>query len=184
MVGDITSLAEKVSLYNAVLDNTARYRADWHKTTKPFIKEILVKILAQTNLKGDVKIQEKMENLESVLLDLGRTGSGISENVDDSGVKRTMVKTNGALIYQQLFNGKIMVMLMSPMIEGYGEPKAPKTLEILRPEELNEKNIINHVELLLKDIIAWEDFDDNEPIRPNNGFQPIGFNREDVEMAP
>jgi hypothetical protein len=184
MGGDITSLVSKVNTYNAVLGNTINYRNEWHSTTKPYIKDTLVKIIDQCKLKADVKVQDKMENLESVLLDLGRTSSGISENVDDSGVKRTMIKTNGALIYQQLFNGKIMVMAMSPMIEGYGEPKAPKTLEILRPEEIKESGIIRHIEVLLKDIIAWEDFDDDEPNRAPNGFQPIGFNRSDVEQAP
>jgi predicted ATP-dependent Lon-type protease len=184
MRADIGSLVSKVNAYSTVLDNTIKYRSEWHANIKPFIKEVLVKIMDQTKLKGEVKIQDKMENLESILLDLGRTSSGISENLEDSGVKRTMIKTNGALIYQQLFNGKIMVMIISPMIEGYGEAKSPKTVEILRPEELTEALIINHVEMLLKDIIAWEDFDDDEPNRPPNGFQPIGFNREDVEQAP
>ena len=180
MAADIGSLVSKVKAYNTVLDNTVKYRTQWHDTTKPFVKGVLGKILEETKLKADIKVQDKMENLESILLDLGRTSSGISENMDDSGVKRTMVKTNGALIYQQLFNGKIMVMVMNPMIEGYGEAKGPKTLAILRPDELNERLIINHVEVLLTDIIEWEDFDDDEPNKPANSFHPIGYNREDV----
>ena len=55
--------------------------------------------------------------IESVVLDLGRSSSGISENLEDTDVKRTMIKSNGALIYQQLFNGKVMVMITAPFIE-------------------------------------------------------------------
>ncbi|MBK9255714.1 MAG: hypothetical protein IPM42_09530 [Saprospiraceae bacterium] len=138
----------------------------------------LKEIIIQTKLNNGVVLErDNVENLESVVLDLGRSSSGISENMEGSGVKRTMIKSNGSLIYQQLFNGKIMVMILSPHIEGYGQPKPPMSLEILRPDELREPFIIRHMEAFLRDITDWEDFDDDEPIKnTNNSFSPIGFN--------
>lgn len=182
MALDMGSLISKAHAYKGILENTITYRMEWHNVLKPLIKETLKDIISNTQIKGEVKEQNKIENLEAVILDLGRSSSGISENIDDSGVKRTMIKSNGSLIYQQLFNGKIMVMIMSPSIEGYGEPKAPRMLEILRPNELKAPFILRHFEDMLKEIIDWEDYDDDQPSKANIGFQPIGFNnREEME---
>ena len=79
-----------------------------------------------------------MENLEAIVLSLGDVESGLSQAVGNSKIERPLIKHNGSLIYQQLFNGKVMVMLQSPMIEGYGEPQPPRQLAIYRPEEMTE----------------------------------------------
>jgi hypothetical protein len=71
-----------------------------------------------------------------------------------------------------------MVMIAPPYIEGYGEPKPPTTIEILRPEELKTPFILRHLETFFKDITEWEDFDDDQPPKSPMGFQPIGFNRD------
>ena len=174
---DTGTLLSKVNKYKQVLENTTNYRIAWHKEVKPMLTKTLEEILRQSDLpKAEISVRENIENLEAVILDLGRSSSGISENVEDSGVKRTMIKSNGSLIYQQLFNGKIMIMLLSPHIEGYGQPKPPLTLEILRPDELKAPFIIRHMEAFLKDITDWEDFDDDEPQKSTTiGFNPIGF---------
>ena len=174
---DIGSLIVKTNRYKEVLENTIHYRKQWTNEMKPMIKSTLEEVMKQAELKSEVKIQDKINNLEAIILDLGKSSSGISENMEDTDIKRTMIKSNGALIYQQLFNGKIMVMIVSPYIEGYGEPKPPKTLEILRPDELKQPFILRHLEAFFKDITDWEDFDDDEPQKSNIGFQPIGFNK-------
>jgi len=174
---EINSLKSKVEKYKEVLGNTITYRAAWHTDIKPMLIKSLNDIVKETNLtKAEVIVRDNIENLETIILDLGRSSSGISENMEGSGVKRTMVKSNGSLIYQQLFNGKIMVMIVSPHIEGYGNPKPPLTIEILRPDELKAPFIIRHMELFLRDITDWEDFDDEEPQKSNHAFSPIGFN--------
>ena len=68
---------------------------------------------------------------------------------------------------------------MTPYIEGYGEPKPPRPIEILRPNELTVGFIIRHVETFLKEITEWEDYDDDEPTT-KNAFNPIGFNSLDT----
>ena len=177
MAIDLGTLISKANEYKQILDNTQSYRKEWPKKMKPLILNTLEEILKQTKIKGKVQAQDNIENLEAVVLDLGRSASGISENLENTDIKRAMIKSNGALIYQQLFNGKVMIMTVSPYIEGYGEPKPPKPLEILRPNELTEGFIIRHVEIFLKEITEWEDYDDDEP-STKNAFNPIGFNRE------
>jgi hypothetical protein len=61
-----------------------------------------------------------------------------------------------------------MITVMYPFIEGLGNPRPPKNVEILRPAELKPPFLLRHVEEFLKEIIGWEDFDDDVP-------QPIGF---------
>ena len=178
---DISMLKEKVSEYKKVQENTQNYRQQWKDKTKQFIIYNLRDIVQQTGLKASVTEKNNIENLEAILLGLGRSSSGIAENLDDANVKRIMVKNNGSLIYQQLFNGKIMVMLVSPYIEGYGEPKAPLSLAILRPAELSAASILDHVKELLDDITEWEDYDDDDP-GTKQPFEPIGF-RHTVNLA-
>lgn len=172
---DFSSLLLRVNNYKRILQNTIEYRKAWPTDLKPLIESVLKEFLAQSGLKGEVRVQDRIENLESVVLDLGKSHSGISENLDDTDIKRTMIKSNGTLIYQQLFNGKIMVMVLNPHIEGYGEPKAPITLEILRPEELKAGFMLRHLETFLKNITEWEDYDDDLPTKTPIGFQPVGF---------
>ncbi len=86
-------------------------------------------------------------------------------------INRDLIKFNGALIYQQLFNGKIVVVINYPQIEDYSQPKPPKTIAIYRPEELKEPFLIRHLEEFVQEITNWEDYDDDEPM------QRIGFQR-------
>ena len=174
MENDILKLQEKVKAYKEVLQNTKDYRKEWHNKTKGFIIQQLISITEQTGLRAKITPKENIENLESVMLDLGRTSSGIGESLENTDFKNFMVKNNGALIYQQLFNGKIMVMLVNPEIEGYGEPKPPEGVEILRPGNIDEAAIFRHVDGLVNKLIQWEDYGEDAN-KVKHAFQPIGF---------
>ena len=52
------------------------------------------------------------------------------------------------------------------------EPRPPKTLAIYRPDEIKTPFILRHVETLITEITAWEDYDDEETVMPAR----IGFN--------
>ena len=179
---EFASLISKSNAYKQVLENTIEYRKEWHSIIKPTIQSTLKELLKKTGLVAEIRLIDKIENLESIVLDLGKSSSGISENVENSSLKRTMVKSNGSLIYQQLFNGKVMVMIAVPFIEAYGEPKPPIALEILRPDEIKPLFIIRHLETLLKEITDWEDYDDDQPDKKTIGFQPIGFNNSGPDL--
>ena len=167
-------LKEKVTAYNQVLENTIVFRKAWRDTVEKLISSTLQSFLADSGLKGKIVENKEMENLESIILDLGRSSSGIAQSGGNEDIKNFMIKNNGSMIYQQLFNGKIMVMVHSPHIEGYGEQKEPQFLEIVTPGELSASLIYRHVESLLDIITEWEDFDDDSP-QEKTVFQPIGF---------
>jgi hypothetical protein len=122
-------------------------------------------------LKAKILEVSDIENLEAVALTLGTSESGLGENVGN-GLRRDLIKQNGSLVYQQLFNGKILVLINLPFIEKYGQPQPPKTIAIYRPEELKEPYFQRHVETFVTDVSAWEDYDDDLISEPN---QRIGF---------
>ena len=75
-----------------------------------------------------------------------------------------------------------MVMIVYPYIDGYGEPRPPKNLEILRPHELGQEYIIRHMEEFLNEVTQWEDYDDDLPEKSVIGFnKPIDSQQETLE---
>ena len=166
---DLGNLRSKAQRYKGILENTIQYRQNWRSELRGMIEGTLKELNSELSLQGNVEVRDELENLEVIIFTLGKTNSGIAERVQD-GLIRPLVRNNGALVYQQLFNGKIMIMIGYPVIEGLNEPKAPRTLEILRPEELKQPFIYRHMETFLKELADWEDFDDDVPV------QQIGFN--------
>lgn len=169
---DLSNLKRKVSLYKEILGNTTKYRDEWKNGLKDKILTQIETMNKETGLDAKIEQKEDLENLESIVLSLGQSKSGIFEKVS-SDVHRHLIKHNGALVYQQLFNGKIMVMINYPVIEGYGQPRPPMPLGIYRPEELKPPFILRHMEEFIKEVTHWEDYDDDEP---SQQAQAIGFN--------
>lgn len=174
---DVMSKAED---YNKVLANTISYRKDWNNGLKKLITDTLKTILKKTKINGEIVDNDQIVNLASIVLDLGRSSSGIEETVENTDIKRTMIKSNGQLVYQQLFNGKVMVMMALPHVEGYGDPKPPVPMEILRPYEVSQESIVRNVESFLTEITRWEDYDDDK-VEQKQPFNPIGFQTEPTE---
>lgn len=179
---DLTTLKSRVNNYHEILGNIKSFRQDWEKTLKLMIIKTLEEVIKETKLSAVIVIKDQVENLEAIVLDLGRTHSGMQEKVEDTDIKKTIIKTQGALVYQQLFNGKVMVMIVYPYIDGYGEPRPPKNLEILRPHELRQEYIIRHMEEFLNEVTQWEDYDDDLPEKSVIGFnKPIDSQIETLE---
>lgn len=165
---EVRNLVRKVKKYKEVKENTIEYRKAWKDHLKNEIIEDLEEMVELSGLEAKVISKTQIENLEAVVLTLGESKSGLFHKVNEN-VDRHMIKHNGALLYQQLFNGKIMVMINYPYIENYGQPHQPKTLAIYRPEELKKPYFIRHMEEFISEITLMEDFDDDEP------NQKIGF---------
>lgn len=171
MDSQLFSLKRKAEHYQEILKNTEDYRAAWQNELKDQIIQHLQTLNEQLELNAEIETRSEMENLEAILFSLGETRSGMYQKVNDD-IKRHLIKHNGSLIYQQLFNGKVIVLINYPFIEGYGKPAPPKTVAIYRPEELKEPFFIRHMEEFLVEITRWEDYDDEEP-QPQH--QRIGF---------
>lgn len=164
----IFNLQRKVLRYKEVLQQTVLYRDTWKKELKQEIITQLTRLSEECGLEGQVEERGDLENLEAVVLTLGSSRSGMFQQVSED-FQRDLVKDNGALVYQQLFNGKIVVLIQYPFIEGYGEPRPPKQIAIYRPAELQPPFFVRHLETFITEITHWEDFDDDEPA------QRIGF---------
>jgi hypothetical protein len=174
---ELSNLKRKVELYKDVLANTIAYLVAWQTELKSMIANHLKNMAAAVEL--DVKVEERvpMENLEAVVLSIGTVKSGMYHKIE-AGIEVPLVKHGGSLIYQQLFNGKIIVLIQYPYIENYGEPRPPKTIAIYRPEELKEPYILRHFEEFVLEITAWEDYDDDEPSKK------IGFEMNFGNLKP
>lgn len=159
---ELFNLKRKVDLYNEVLANTENYRTAWQTGLKAMIIKLLQDMAQEVNLPVKVEERVQMENLEAIVMSLGTVKSGMYQKIEH-GIEMPLVKHSGSLIYQQLFNGKVIVLIQYPFIENYGQPRPPKTIAIYRPEELKEPYFVRHFEEFVHEITAWEDYDDDEP---------------------
>ena len=177
---ELRNLINKVNRYEEVKSNTEEYRQVWKDSLKDEIISQLEKMVEVTELKAKVIVKSHIENLGAIVLTLGDQKSGLSHKVSED-IDRHMIKHNGSLLYQQLFNGKIIVMINFPFIENYSKPRHPKTIAIYRPEELKEAYLIRHMEEFVHEITMVEDFDDEEP-HQKIGFE-LNFQDETLEMT-
>lgn len=167
---DLDGLIGKVDYYHSILANTKAYRERWTSFLKEQIVSELENMLKASKLDGKIEIQDKVRHLEFIVLSLGSEESGISEIINDK-TDKPLIKHNGSLVYQQLFNGKVQVMIAYPYIEGFGEPRPPKVIAIYRPEEIKTPFLIRHMEDFIKELTQWEDYDDDDQPIPRIGFQ-------------
>ena len=177
---EIFNLQRKVDQYKDVLQNTLKYREEWKTGLQEKICSILQHLITATKLEAEVVTRLEIENLGAVLLTLGTTKSGMFQKVSEE-VHRDLIKHNGSLVYQQLFNGKIIVLINYPFIENYGQPRPPKTIAIYRPEELKEPYFVRHMEDFIQEITNWEDYDD-EKKKKKIGFQ-LNFNPDGLDSG-
>lgn len=167
---DFSNLKRRVDQYKQILSNTQRYREMWQNGMKALIMDTLRQAADAAGLGCAIDERYDIANLETVILSLGSSHSGLGESVGDD-MRRDLVKQNGALVYQQLFNGKILVAINYPYIEKYGQPQPPKQVAIYRPDELNPQHFLRHLEEFVTEITNWEDFDDDQP----STHHQIGF---------
>lgn len=177
---DFSNLKRKVEQFKQTLNNTLRNRERWQTDLKATLLATLRQASEAAGLNCTIEEHMDIVNLESVVLSLGASNSGLGESVGND-MRRDLVKQNGALVYQQLFNGKILVVVNYPFIEKYGQPQPPKQIAIYRPEELNPPHFVRHLEEFMTEVTAWEDFDDDQFVP----HQVIGFKHlQEEESAP
>lgn len=174
ILDDYAGLTAKVQRYKQILTNTKDYRDRWRSGLKDLIISELETMVKVTGLDGKIESSDKVKHLEYIILSLGSEESGISEIVNEK-TEKPLIKKNGSLIYQQLFNGKVQVMIAFPYIEGFGDPAPPKVIGIYRPEEIKPPFLIRHMEDFIREITQWEDFDDDDQV-----VKKIGFNLQNL----
>lgn len=171
---EFSILEKKINHFKEILDNTKNYRKIWDNELRDKIITTLETIVKGVDLKAQVDIHDQFDGLETVSLLMGMEESGIAERLDDN-VEKKLIRSNGSLMFQQLFNGKISIWINYPYIEGVGEPRPPKMVEILRPHELQEINILRFTESFIEELTTWEDFDDDKPPVVGIGYNHAGI---------
>ena len=166
-----TALKERAAKYKSILQQAMDYREAWGDNLKQFILDGVDKVLKQTDVKATVEIEERFEHLETIAVSLGKSVSAIAETFD-SGAKRSIIKDMGALNFSQIFNGKVQVWMTFPLIEGLMQPQQPKMIGIFAPPEFNEDLILSNFDEFFKELINWENYDDDVPSPQGNR---IGF---------
>ncbi|MDX1683747.1 MAG: hypothetical protein R3275_00850 [Saprospiraceae bacterium] len=167
---ELKGLKKRVNHLKTILQNTHDYRKEWKDSLKDTIINSISEMTKAADLDVDIDVRDQIENLETIIVSLGKSNSGISEKLEND-LSRPFIRHGGVLVYQQLFNGKILVMINYPYIEGYGEPRPPKNIAIYRPEEVQRPYLIRHLEELVKEVAEWEDYDDDDV-----NTKKIGFN--------
>lgn len=170
---ELFNLQRKVESYKQILANTVQYRQVWHDSLRDEIMDHLTRLSEMAGLNGFVEEREELVNLGAVVFSLGDEKSGMAREVAGN-IRRDLIKHNGSLIYQQLFNGKILVLMNYPYIESYGQPAPPRTIGIYRPEELKAPFFVRHLETFVQEITFWEDYDDDHNGSAQDN-QRIGF---------
>ncbi len=135
-------------------------RALWDRKTKRLIIKTFkeIKKSARSGLK--VRVNEDIQNLESVILTFGVLNSGLF--TEGNGLKgdlppMVLIKRGGYLAYSQMANAKISAFVQMPFIEDiYGNPEDVREIGVFQPGEITRRKIIEHVEFFLDEIIKWE----------------------------
>jgi len=166
---NLENLQNKVNRLRTVLSNTQSYRKAWGDGLRDKIQNTIQEMAKKVSLELDVEIRDQIDNLEALVIGLGKSDSGIAEKLEDDLV-RPFIRHGGLLVYQQLFNGKVLVMINHPFIEGYGEPRPPRNIAIYRPEEISESTLLRHLDLFVSEIAEWEDYDDDDVEHKKIGF--------------
>ena len=166
-----TALKNRASKYKSILEQVVNFRDAWEEELKQFILDGINNILQQTDIKARVEVEEKFENLETISVYLGKSMSGIAETFE-SGTKRNIIKDRGSINYSQIFNGKVQVWMTFPLIEGLMQPQQPKMIGIYTPPEFNEDLMLRNFDVFFKELIEWENYDDDQPSQQVN---KIGF---------
>ncbi len=167
-----TAIKERANKYTKILQQVMDFRDAWNDHLKDMIIKTSEEILKHTEINATVNVEEAFENLESITISLGKAVSGISENVDET-TKRNIIKDKGTLSFSQLFNGKVQAWMTYPLIEGLMQPKPPKMIGIYAPVEFDEALILTNFDEFFKELIEWENYDDDQP--QNAEVNRIGF---------
>ena len=173
-----TAIKERATKYTNILEQVIQFRNAWGGSLKDFILKNSENILKHTGINANIDVEERFENLESITISLGKSISGIAENLDGS-TKRNIIKDKGSLIFSQLFNGKVQSWMTYPLIEGLMQPKPPKMIGIYAPPEFNEDLILTNFDEFFKELIEWENYDDDQPGQTINR---IGFGVSHQEL--
>jgi hypothetical protein len=130
-------------------------RKVWNAQTNHLITEIF-QVIAQNvpNLNWEVKKIDGMENLDILMLGFKNESSGIVGQVQ--GVFKFFSKISGKLIYSQVYNSEVYVLIDYPHVEHHVERQTPKFLGKFLPAQITHDIVLDHINEFLEEMLNWE----------------------------
>ncbi len=140
-----------MSKYNERIKLINQRRDLWTNATRARLKDTLDAIVVEANNQHFL-VQENIsaKNWESVNLVLTAQPSGII--ID----RKVVLQSASALIFSQIYNGKIMVCIQYPSIDGIVEKSADLVLGYYEPSSLTEDVIMNSFKSYMDELNKWE----------------------------
>jgi hypothetical protein len=106
------------------------------------------------NLDWEVRKVDAMENLDILMLGFKNESSGIVGQIQ--GVLKFFAKVSGKLIYSQVYNGEVYVLIDYPHVEHHVERQQPKFIGKFRPDEITVDLVLDHINEFLEEMLGWE----------------------------
>lgn len=132
-------------------------RNEWALQTKPALEAAFHYL--KSNFPPTIEFNHYADifaqNLEAVVFSLGSGDSGISLEVEETTV--SYIKHYGHLVFGQLHNGEISVVISLPYIEELVTNDEQEIIfPPLRPSELTHSKILEVFHAFLTKILEWE----------------------------
>jgi hypothetical protein len=155
----LEEIIEKAIAYQTALESSKKQieenRKVWNAETNKLIVETFQCVTQKVpNINWEIKNVGAMENLDLLSLGFKSESSGIVGQVE--GVFKFFAKIGGKLIYSQVYNGEIYVLIDYPHIEGHVERQSPKFLDKYEPSQISADIILDHINIFLEEMLSWE----------------------------
>ena len=154
---ELTTIQENAFIYETHLKNMNRRRELWTSAVKDKIKTTLEAV--KNNFKKidwEIIVSDEKKNLETVILKIKDTPSGISE-VGDDGKTRQFIKIGAELGFSQMISGKINVWFDHPYWEDLQiSRQLRKHMVTIEPAYVTEGLIAGFVHQFLAEVTNFE----------------------------
>ncbi len=154
---ELTTIQENTFIYETHLKNVNRRRDMWTSAVKEKIKSTLESV--QENFKKidwEVQLSDGKKNLETIVMKIKDTPSGISEAGDD-GKTRQYIKIGAKLGFSQMISGKINVWFEFPYWEDLQiSSQLRKHMVTIEPSYVTEGLIAGFIHQFIAEVTNYE----------------------------
>ncbi len=154
---ELTTIQENAFIYETHLKNVNRRREMWTVAVKDKIKNTLEEVKKNfKKINWDVHMSDEKKNLETIMLKIKDTPSGISE-VSDDGNTRQYIKMGAELGFSQMISGKINVWYEYPHWKDLQlSRQLRKHMVTIEPAYVTEGLIAGYVHQFLAEVTLYE----------------------------
>ena len=154
---ELTTIQENAFIYETHLKNVNRRRELWTSAVKDKISSTLNSVQENfRKIEWEVRVEDRKKNLETVLLKIKDTPSGISESSVE-GDTRQYIKIGAELGFSQMISGKINVWFEYPYWEDLQiSRQLRKHMVTIEPSYVTEGLIAGYVHQFLAEITSYE----------------------------